>query len=137
MSVLKAWTALCAAWIGGLGLGCVISQTTDGTRLLGEQVAQVAVGKSTRADVARLLGAPDEIIYSNQEHDPLFERAYTYQRTKRRSTFLTLIVFSTSRADVNSDHVIVFFDDSGVVEDVSSRLDREKPRYGTPWGRTQ
>ena len=114
--------------------GCVLSQTTDGTRLTDAQVGSVVVGQSTRADVVRVLGAPDEIVYSNLEHDPLFERAFRYLRSKRRTTYFTLILFSASRADTNSDHVIVFFDDRGVVEDVASRLDMNDPRYGTPWG---
>jgi outer membrane protein assembly factor BamE (lipoprotein component of BamABCDE complex) len=117
-----------------LGAGCALSQTTDGTPLDSERVGQIVVGRSTRADVQRLLGTPDEIIYSNLEHDPLFERAFRYHRTKRRTTYFTVILFSASRADSNSDNLIVFFDDGGVVEDVGSRLDVDKPRYGLPWG---
>lgn len=117
----------------GLLVGCVLSQTTDGTKLFEDQVAKIEVGKSTRADVATLLGAPDEIVYSNFEHDPLFERAFGYRRNKRKTTYFTLIVFSASRSDSNSDHVVVFFDDAGVVEDVATRLDMNRPRYGTPW----
>ena len=122
---------LLVAW---LGAGCALTQTSDGTPLDPERVGQIVVGQSTRADVQRLLGTPDEIIYSNLEHDPLFERAFRYQRNRRRTTYFTLILFSASRADANSDNVIVFFDDRGVVEDVGSRLDVYKPRYGMPWG---
>jgi outer membrane protein assembly factor BamE (lipoprotein component of BamABCDE complex) len=113
---------------------CVLSQTTEGTKLSQTQVAQIAVGRSTRADVERVLGAPDKIIYSNREHDPLYERAYQYHREKRKTTYFTLILFSASRSDSNSDNVIVFFDDQGVVEDVGMRLDMNQPRYGVPWG---
>jgi outer membrane protein assembly factor BamE (lipoprotein component of BamABCDE complex) len=119
--------------LSGSSLGCVLSQTTDGTSITDDQVGQVVVGRSTRADVGRILGAPDEIIYSNREHDPLFERAFRYHRTKRKSTFFTLIVFSTARADTNSDNVIVFFDDAGVVDDIGTRLDMDAPSFGTPW----
>jgi outer membrane protein assembly factor BamE (lipoprotein component of BamABCDE complex) len=119
--------------LSGLSSGCVLSQTTDGTSITDAQVGQVVVGRSTRADVGRILGAPDEIIYSNREHDPLFERAFRYHRTKRKSTFFTLIVFSTARADTNSDNVIVFFDDAGVVVDIGTRLDMDAPSFGTPW----
>ena len=115
-------------------LGCVLSQTTDGTRLSDEQVDQIVVGRSTRADVSRILGAPDRIIYANLEHDPLLERAYQYKRNMRKTTYFTIILFSASRADSNIDNVIVFFDDEGLVEEVSSRLDMDEPRYGTPWG---
>jgi outer membrane protein assembly factor BamE (lipoprotein component of BamABCDE complex) len=113
--------------------GCVLSQTTDGTQLIDEEVAKIVVGKSTRADVARILGAPDSILYSNLEHDPLFERAFRYHRTKRKTTYFSLILFSASRAETNSDNVMVFFDERGVVDDIGVRLDMDEPRYGTPW----
>ena len=122
-----------AACLGALSLGCVLSQATDGTSLRDEQIAQITIGKSTRADVTRLLGAPDEVIHSNLEHDHLFERAFQYKRTRRKSTFFTLILLSGSRSDTNIDNVMVFFDDQGVVEDVGARLDMGKPRFAWPW----
>ena len=114
--------------------GCVLSQSTNGTSITEEQVDAIVVGGSTRADVATVLGAPDEIIYSNLEHDPLFERAYKYSRRRNKTTFFTVILFSGARSDVNRDQVIVFFDDFGLVEDVAARLDMDRPRYGAPWG---
>ena len=116
------------------GLGCVLSQRTDGTGITDAQVASIEVGRSTRADVVRVLGAPDHIEYSNREHDPLFERAFQFERTRRKTTFFTLILFSGARTDQNIDNVIVFFDDDGIVEDVAARLDMHRPRYGGPWG---
>ncbi len=114
--------------------GCVLSQSTNGTGISEEQVDAIIVGGSTRADVASVLGAPDEVIYSNLEHDPLFERAYKYSRKRRKTTFFTVILFSGARTDVNHDQVIIFFDDFGLVEDVAARLDMDRPRYGAPWG---
>ena len=116
------------------GLGCVLSQSTNGTGISEEQVGSIVVGLSTRADVASVFGAPDEIIYSNLAHDPLFERAYKYSRRRRKTTFFTVILFSGARSDVNHDNVVIFFDDSGLVEDIAARLDRDRPRYGGPWG---
>jgi outer membrane protein assembly factor BamE (lipoprotein component of BamABCDE complex) len=124
----RALVLACAA-----SLGCVLSQTTNGTKLSGQDVAQIVVGESTRQDVTRILGAPDDIIYSNLEHDHKFERAFVFNRQKIKTTYFTLILFSGMRIDSNRDRVIVFFDDQGVVEDASQRLDMNKPRYGTPW----
>ena len=121
-------------FLAASGAGCVLSQTTNGTRIDQEQVEAIVVGGSTREDVAQVLGAPDEIVYSNLEHDPLFERAYQYSRKRRKTTFFTLILFSGSRADVNHDQVIVFFDRFGLVDDIAWRLDMDRPRYGAPWG---
>jgi outer membrane protein assembly factor BamE (lipoprotein component of BamABCDE complex) len=125
---------LTSSLIVASGLGCVLSQSTSGTGISEEQVDAIIVGGSTRADVANVLGAPDEIIYSNLEHDPLFERAYKYSRRRRKTTFFTLILFSGARADVNHDQVVIFFDRFGLVDDVAARLDMDRPRYGAPWG---
>jgi outer membrane protein assembly factor BamE (lipoprotein component of BamABCDE complex) len=114
--------------------GCVLAQTTRGTPISDETIDRIVPGTTTREEVSRLLGAPDDIIYSNLEHDPLFERAFQYERTRRKTTFFTIILFSTARTDTNKDVVVVFFDDEGVVQDVASRLDMDRPRYGTPWG---
>lgn len=114
--------------------GCVLSQSTKGTSISDQQVAAIVPGTSTRADVVRILGAPDDLEYSNREHDPLFERMYVYDRTKRKTTYFSLILFSAARSDENRDRVVIFFDDEGVVEDVGYRLDMDRPRYGMPWG---
>jgi outer membrane protein assembly factor BamE (lipoprotein component of BamABCDE complex) len=116
------------------GAGCVLSQSTDGTPLDDAQVEALEIGRSTRADVVRLFGAPDDIIYSNLAHDALVERAFRYERTRRKTTFFSVILFSTSRSDRNGDHLVVFFDDEGIVQDVAARLDMDRPRYGGPWG---
>jgi len=126
--------ALLSALVGFSGLGCVLSQSTNGTGITEEQVDAIVVGGSLRSDVATVFGAPDEIIYSNLEHDPLFERAYKYSRRRRKTTFFTLILFSGARTDVNHDEVVVFFDDYGLVEEIAARLDMDRPRYGAPWG---
>jgi outer membrane protein assembly factor BamE (lipoprotein component of BamABCDE complex) len=126
--------ALLSSIVGGSGAGCVLSQSTNGTGLTEEQVDAIVVGVSTRADVATVFGAPDEIIYSNLEHDPLFERSYRYTRRRRKTTFFTVILFSGARSDTNHDQVVVFFDDSGIVDDIAARLDMDRPRYGAPWG---
>lgn len=125
---------LLSTLVGFSGMGCVLSQSTSGTGLSEEQVDAIVVGGSLRADVAAVFGAPDEIIYSNLEHDPLFERAYKYSRQRRKTTFFTLILFSGARTDVNHDEVVIFFDDFGIVEGMAARLDMDRPRYGAPWG---
>ena len=125
--------ALLAALLASASLGCVLSQTTDGTSLSDDQIAVIQPGSSTRSDVVRVLGAPDEIVYSNLAHDPLFERAFQYKRTRRKTAFFSLVLLSGSRADSNVDNVYVFFDDEGVVEDVAVRLDMDRPRFDWPW----
>jgi outer membrane protein assembly factor BamE (lipoprotein component of BamABCDE complex) len=109
---------------------CVLAETTDGNPLPPQMVAEIQPGVTTRAEVAAMLGAPDEVVYSNREHDPLFERAFRYRRTKTRQTALFLLLFSTFQSETRWDHVLVFFDDAGVVENVGVALDRDDAEYG-------
>jgi len=128
-------------WIGVLTLaiapaamtGCVLSQTTEGSGIDVEKVERIVPGQSTRADVTRLLGPPDEVVYSNKELDPLFEQAYRYKRSKERQTAMFLILFSTFRSDEKFDHVMVFFDEEGAVEHVGTKLNSDLSSYGMPW----
>lgn len=116
--------------VGLLSGGCVFAETTDGNALPPKAVAGIQPGVTTRADITALLGPPDEVVYSNREHDPLFERAFRYRRTKTRQTALFLLLFSTFRSETRWDHVVVFFDDAGVVENVGVALDRDDAEYG-------
>ncbi|MEM7308461.1 MAG: hypothetical protein AAF682_17400 [Planctomycetota bacterium] len=109
---------------------CVLAETTDGTALPPGPIEQIVPGTSTRADVTRLLGPPDEVIYSNRALDPLFEQAYRYRRTRTKQTALFLLLFSSFKSDSRLDHFMVFFDESGVVEHVGTLLDREDAEYG-------
>jgi hypothetical protein len=120
----------CLLLLPFLAAGCVLAETTNGTGIEKGAVETLQVGVSTRADVTRLLGPPDEIIYSNKQLDPLFERAFRYRRTKTRQTALFLLIFSTYKSDTRWDHAIVFFDDQGVVQDVGLALDRDDAEYG-------
>ena len=79
------------------------------------------------------MGPPDEVIYSNLEHDPLFEQAYRYRRTKTKQTALFLLIFSTFNSDTKWDHLMVFFDQAGVVEHLGVRLDADEAEYGLPF----
>lgn len=126
-------SALVIALVSSLVTGCVLSQVTDGTPLDSESIASIAPGSSTRKDVVRLLGPPDEVVHSNREHDPLFEKVYIYKRPTTRTTGMFLLLFSTHRSDTKHDRVAVFFDEAGVVEHVASRLEGEIAEYGMPW----
>ncbi len=113
--------------------GCILSQVTDGSPVDDERMMALLPGTSTRADVTRLLGPPDEIVYSNREHDPLFEKAYMYKRPRTRTTAMFLLLFSTHRSDTKHDRVAVFFDEAGIVEHIGWTLEGESAEYGMPW----
>ena len=126
MKPSRAWIALCLCLLSS---SCVLANTTDGVDIPPDPLEQIVPGKSTRADVTRLLGPPDEIVYSNRKLDPLFEQAYRYRRRKTKQTALFLLLFSTFRSDTRYDQVMVFFDEDGVVEHVGIDLAREDTKY--------
>ena len=114
--------------------GCFLSRSKVKAPINAEMVGRIAVGKSTREDVVRLLGAPTDIIFCNKEHDPLRVFAYEYTYTVTKTTGLTLVVVTFLNTDTKRDHVLVFFDNRGVVSAVGKSLDADKASYKLPLG---
>ncbi|MBN1419095.1 MAG: hypothetical protein JXP34_09980 [Planctomycetes bacterium] len=100
-----------------------------------EAVAQIEPGTSTKADVVRFLGAPDEVVYNNKEHDVLNEHAYVYRHGTRKVTAMFFGVLSFGRYDLRSDKVMVFFGPDGKVANVASQFRADDARFGFPFGR--
>lgn len=100
-----------------------------------EAVARIEAGVSTKADVVQILGAPDEVIYNNREHDVLNEHAYVYRHGTRKVTAMFFGVLSFGRYDLRGDKVMVFFDPTGKVTHVASRFQADESRFGFPFGR--
>lgn len=121
----------------------VATATTPGCAVLGrqqkqnplaaERVTQLQKGM-TRAQVVELLGTPDEILFSNREHDPLQEHAYIYEHTVTKYTGITFGVISFGNSDEKKDRTIVFFDDAGRVEAVGASFHSDDASYGFPFG---
>ncbi len=114
--------------------GCFVSRNTVDRPLDPEAVEQIAVGQSRKEDVVKLLGAPTDIIFSNQAHDPLRVFAYEYTYAVTKTSGLTLIIVTFLNSDTKRDHVLVFFDEDGMVSAVGSRLNAEFAGYGLPFG---
>jgi len=114
--------------------GCFFSRSKSQTPVQADAVRQIVVGKSTMDDVVRILGAPTDIIFSNREHDPLRVFAYEYTYAVTKNTGLTLIIVTFINSDTKRDHVLVFFDERGVVSGVGSSLDSGRASYKLPFG---
>jgi hypothetical protein len=98
--------------------------------------AQIVPGQTTRAEVVRLLGPPEEFLRSevanalrdeetrvsgaislgNRAHD-----AFTYQHDWLEARGSWPLLYAFLRARVESDLLVVFFDDDDRVRDVSLR----------------
>ena len=114
--------------------GCaVLGRQQKDHRLNAESVAKIQPGM-TKAQVTDLLGAPQEIIFSNKEHDPLREHAYVFEHTATLYTAVVFVFVNFGNSDEKRDRVIVFFDENGRVDHVGASLRASEASYGFPFG---
>jgi outer membrane protein assembly factor BamE (lipoprotein component of BamABCDE complex) len=99
-----------------------------------ERVAKVEKGM-TKNQVTDILGAPQEIIFSNKEHDPLREHAYVYQYSVEVGTAIFFGAVNFGNLDQKRDRAIVFFGEDGKVANVAQSLRAADAHYGFPFGR--
>ena len=134
------------------GSGCFVQKRRDRVPLDPEALSRIEPGTTTMAKVAELMGAPNEIIWSNGVMTPVdlkgttgvintflaqgedtFARAYHYRYTLYKMSGFTVILFSTASHDTKYDDAYVFFDEKGVVTHVGASIDSEKASY-SPFG---
>lgn len=99
-----------------------------------EAVQKVQKGMS-KEEVTSILGAPQEILFSNKQLDPLREHAYIYEHIVTCYTGIVFVFVNFGNSDEKRDRVIVFFDESGKVANVGASLQSENAIYGFPFGR--
>ena len=88
--------------------GCVFVRGGVGEAFKDEDIALIHKGSSTRERVAILLGAPVEIL------DVGGYEIFHYRRFDSKLGYLLFF----SRLNITSDHVYVFFNEKGIVEEV-------------------
>lgn len=115
--------------------GCaVMGRRQQDNPVEGLQVQKLRTGMS-KSQVTEILGAPEEIIFSNREHDPLREHAYVYEHTVTKYTGLVFGIINFGNVDEKKDRVVVFFDDQGRVASVGASLYGHESSYGFPFGK--
>jgi hypothetical protein len=107
--------------------GCYFSRKNDDRLWPMEVVSQIEVGKTTKAEVLRLLGPPKQIIRL------LESEAYMYIAAVEKSSGLVLVVLNLSRSDRQYDAVTVVINRQDVVTAVGARFSGEDAAYGLPW----
>lgn len=127
----------------GAPLAVLLLLTTSGCVVLGRQqkqnrldagsVERVTKGMSA-AEVTAILGAPQEILFSNREHDPLREHAYIFEHETSHYTGISLALINFGEMSRRKDRVVVFFDDAGNVEHVGASLNADDSSFGFPFG---
>jgi outer membrane protein assembly factor BamE (lipoprotein component of BamABCDE complex) len=124
---------LLAATFGSSGCAFMARRQTD-QPVLAVQVAKVEKGM-TKGQVTDILGAPQEIIFSNKMHDPLREHSYIYEYKVEMGTAIFFGVINFGNLDQKRDRVIVFFGDDEKVSNVAKSLYGDQAAYGFPFGR--
>jgi len=114
--------------------GCFFSRSLAEKPIDPALIGLIEPGVSTKEDVVRVLGTPTDILFSNREHDPLRVFAYEYTHTVTKSTGFTVILLTFLNSDLKRDHVMVFFDEQGLVSAVGTRFDSSEAAYGLPFG---
>ena len=131
-----------------LGSGCLLQKRRNRTPIQADKVEQVQAGKTTIAEVGRLLGAPNEIIWSNgvttpvdtnrgagvvntfiADSDDQYPRVYHYAYTVEKISGFSVLLFSIMSYDTKYDDVFVFFDKNGRVTHMGTSLDSGEVSY--------
>ncbi|QDV08921.1 hypothetical protein Poly30_44760 [Planctomycetes bacterium Poly30] len=120
-SGVVAVLGLCA-----LSSGCFVSRSLTNPSIPAETVAQIVPGQSDANDVARLLGAPNEVVQLGRKS------AWRYEHTVEKQTGLFLILLGLRGADTQADRVWVFFDEDDNVSHIGSLLQASEAEYDLP-----
>jgi outer membrane protein assembly factor BamE (lipoprotein component of BamABCDE complex) len=107
--------------------GCYVSKKKDDRPWPAEVVSKIEVGKTTKAEVLKLLGPPKQIIRL------LESEAYMYVASVEKNSGLVLLVLNLSRSDRQYDAVTVIINRQDVVTAVGSRFSADEASYGPPW----
>lgn len=105
---------------------CFVSRSVTNPSILPEAVAQIQPGQSNADDVARLLGAPNEVVQLGRK------TAWRYEHTVEKQSGLFLILLGLRGVDTQADRVWVFFDEEDNVSHIGSLLQAAEAEYDLP-----
>ena len=110
-----------------LSTGCYFSKTQEDRPWSFEAVSSIEAGKSTKADVMKVLGPPTEIIRL------LESEAYVYRHAMEKQTGAFFLIVNMRRVDRQYDAVTVIINREDIVTAVGSRFTADEAEYGFPW----
>jgi hypothetical protein len=108
--------ALAATQLGA----CAFTRGDLGVPFKPADIAAIMPGQSNESDVARVLGAPDEIIRIGTERVVFHYYHYALKHA-------TVLVFS--RVNIGSDQLYVFFNEHGIVDRVLASNHTDQLRF--------
>ncbi len=101
---------------------CMVTRGSIGEPFQEEAISAIKKGTTTMAEVVSLIGAPDRIVRGNDRE------IFHYYYYDGKSPALLLVLLNFIRMDIKSDNLYVFFNKSGIAEEVV---------YGKRTGRTE
>lgn len=107
--------------------GCYFGKSKEDRPWSNETVSRIEVGKTTKADVLRLLGPPKVIIRL------LDSEAYMYVASVEKKTGTILVVLNLTRSDKQYDAITVIINRQDIVTGVGARFAGDEAAYGFPW----
>jgi outer membrane protein assembly factor BamE (lipoprotein component of BamABCDE complex) len=107
--------------------GCFVARNTINEPLPPGRLAQLVPNQTTAAEVAELLGAPNEVVQLGHRS------AWRYDYTVRKDAGLFLVVVMLMNRDTHTDRAWVFFDENEVLTHVGSTLAADSAEYILPW----
>ena len=117
---------LAAAAIAALS-GCYLGKKRDDRPWPSDVASKIEVGKTTKAEVLKLLGPPKQVVRL------LESEAYMYVATVEKTSGIFLLILNLSRTDRQYDAVTVIINRQDIVTAVGSRLSADEAEYGMPW----
>lgn len=106
---------------------CFISRNTINEPLQAKRMDTLQPGKSTAAEVAATLGAPNEVIQLGRR------MAWRYDFTTAKTAGFTIIVVSFLNSDARADRAWLFFDENSVLQYAGRTLEADRTEYAMPW----
>lgn len=122
----KASHLSAAALLLALLPGCFLSRSRANPPIAPEQVAAIEPGVSTADDVARLLGAPNEVVQLGRRS------AWKYEHLVEKQSAAFLVVLGLRGVDTQADRVWVFYDEDDRVLHVGSMFEAGEAEYDVP-----
>lgn len=134
--------------------GCGIARTYRDHPLDEQKIAAIRRGVTTKADILRMFGPPQEIdareltavgvsfarVLPRPGEKPPLERIvaarwFRYSYERGNGMFIILLLFNYFDFDQKNDSLVIFFDGDNKVEDFAFRKDTDQlPRFGF-WSR--
>lgn len=107
--------------------GCVAGRTSQGEPFLQKDLEQFEPGRTTAAEVTKVLGPPRQVVSLEPR------TAYLYESSRSRIGGVVLIVANFFNVDQRYDRIWLFFDEKDVLTHYGAKFSSHRVRWAAPW----